>query len=123
MADSVDQEKLESSLARFFQKMKIDKPVLRNNFFFQIVREGADKSQPDNLDPEELAWSDTTNGIEGDLSNLVFDLQLLSNRLSYQMLGIIQTREQILLRQQHVQRMYDFAPSGNHCGAYLVPAQ
>jgi len=57
-------EKLQTSMNRFFQKMKVDRPVLRNNFFFQIVQESVNQRSVDNLDPEELAWSDTTNGPE-----------------------------------------------------------
>ncbi|KAI5476635.1 hypothetical protein MNV49_007413 [Pseudohyphozyma bogoriensis] len=43
-------EKLKFSMERFFQKMKIDKPVERNNYFFQI--------------DDGLAWSQNTNGPE-----------------------------------------------------------
>jgi hypothetical protein len=53
------------SLHRFFQKMRVDRPVLRNNFFFQIIEDCPEKTQGDLVDPEELAWSDTTNGPEG----------------------------------------------------------
>lgn len=56
----IDKEKLETSMARFFGKLRVDKPVLRNNYFFQIVEE----KKKDELDAEELAWSDTTNGEE-----------------------------------------------------------
>ena len=57
-------------MGRYFGKMRVDKPVTRNNYFFQIVRDGeleererGDTSMWD-VDPEELAWSDTTNGRE-----------------------------------------------------------
>ncbi|KLO16388.1 hypothetical protein SCHPADRAFT_901620 [Schizopora paradoxa] len=57
-------EKLQNSLDRFFRKLHVDKPVLRNNYFFQIVRPASDPSRLDSIDPDELAWSDTTNGDE-----------------------------------------------------------
>jgi len=57
-------EKLQNSLDRFFSKLSVDKPVLRNNYFFQIVRSASDPSRSDSIDPDELAWSDTTNGDE-----------------------------------------------------------
>lgn len=49
------------SLNRFFSKMKVDRPVLRHNFFFQVI----DNKHAESVDPEELGWSDTTNGPEG----------------------------------------------------------
>ncbi|KAE9391911.1 hypothetical protein BT96DRAFT_739609, partial [Gymnopus androsaceus JB14] len=39
--------KLHNSMARYFKCMAVDKPIIRNNYFFQ-----------------ELAWSATTNGSE-----------------------------------------------------------
>ena len=44
--------------------MTVDKPVLRNNYFFQIVRKETDPERLASIDPDELAWSDTTNGDE-----------------------------------------------------------
>lgn len=58
-----DKEKLHFSLARFFQKLAVDKPVLRNNYFFQII-DPALAADPSEVDPDELAWSYTTNGDE-----------------------------------------------------------
>lgn len=60
----IDREKLQTSLARFFQRLPVDKPVLRNNYFFQIVRPADDPDRQASIDPDELAWSDTTNGDE-----------------------------------------------------------
>lgn len=57
-------EKLQISLNKFFQKMKVDRPVLRNNFFFQIIEDVPPGSKAEKLDAEELAWSTTTNGPE-----------------------------------------------------------
>ncbi|KAF8897139.1 hypothetical protein BD779DRAFT_1489091 [Infundibulicybe gibba] len=54
-------EKLETSMERFFRRMSVDKPVVRNNYFVQLVDP---KAKKDNMDPEELAWSHTTNGPE-----------------------------------------------------------
>lgn len=58
-----DKEKLHFSLARFFQKLAVDKPVLRNNYFFQIIDPEL-ATDPSEVDPDELAWSYTTNGDE-----------------------------------------------------------
>ena len=49
---------------RFFSKMTVDKPIVRNNYFFQIVRTEDDPARLRSIDPDELAWSDTTNGDE-----------------------------------------------------------
>lgn len=57
-------EKLQNSLSRFFIKMSVDKPVIRNNYFIQIVRSASDPDRKASIDPDELAWSDTTNGDE-----------------------------------------------------------
>lgn len=61
---SLDREKLHNSLARFFSKLPVDKPVTRNNYFFQIVRAAGNPERMASIDPDELAWSDTTNGDE-----------------------------------------------------------
>lgn len=53
----IDQEKLEMSMERFFVKLAVDKPVVRNNYFVQVVPEGGDSG-------EELAWSTLTLGPE-----------------------------------------------------------
>ncbi|KAF8845616.1 hypothetical protein BDN67DRAFT_1006897 [Paxillus ammoniavirescens] len=69
-------EKLEMSMERFFKRMPLDKPVIRNNYFMQVIK----PTQPDNgearlnaeeatiseVDPEELGWSESTNGREED---------------------------------------------------------
>ena len=52
----------------------MEKPVIRNNYFFQIVRPDEDQNptpetvpyEYTDLDPEELAWSSTVNGPEDD---------------------------------------------------------
>lgn len=51
-------------MARFFSKLTVDKPVIRNNYFFQIVRPVDDPARINSVDPDELAWSDSTNGDE-----------------------------------------------------------
>ncbi|KAG8710679.1 hypothetical protein FRC08_016845 [Ceratobasidium sp. 394] len=57
-------EKLRDSMNRFFRKLRTDKPVTRNNYFFQIVRRDEDPERLNSLDGDELAWSDSTNGRE-----------------------------------------------------------
>ncbi|KAK0231246.1 hypothetical protein IW262DRAFT_1454148 [Armillaria fumosa] len=55
-------EKLHVSLTRFFRRLPVDKPVIRNNYSIQIV---PPTSNRDGLvDPEELAWSSVLNGPE-----------------------------------------------------------
>ncbi|KAF5357680.1 hypothetical protein D9758_007424 [Tetrapyrgos nigripes] len=72
------EEKLHNSMERFFKRMPVDKPIIRNNYFVQLVQplerrrknefpQGAippDTVYDDLVDPEELAWSNTTNGNE-----------------------------------------------------------
>ncbi|EAU84944.1 hypothetical protein CC1G_00463 [Coprinopsis cinerea okayama7 len=55
-------EKLQASMERFFRRMEVDKAVVRNNYFFQVVRSEEKKSQEQ--DPEELGWSRTGIGPE-----------------------------------------------------------
>lgn len=55
-----DREKLDTSLKRFFRRIPVDKPVIRNNYFIQTnVGDG-----PNPIDKEELAWSESTVGAE-----------------------------------------------------------
>ena len=57
---NADREKLEGSLTRFFRRIPVDKPVIRNNYFIQTnVGDG-----PNGMDKEELAWSESTVGPE-----------------------------------------------------------
>ena len=57
-------------MGRFFRRLPVDKPVIRNNYSFQLV-EDADARTPVPapgsllaVDPEELAWAQTMNGSE-----------------------------------------------------------
>ncbi|TFK29320.1 hypothetical protein FA15DRAFT_610463 [Coprinopsis marcescibilis] len=54
-------EKLQASMERFFRRMAVDKPVVRNNYFIQVNR--SDTAETSSIDPEELAWS-SANGPE-----------------------------------------------------------
>ncbi|KAF5393929.1 hypothetical protein D9757_000378 [Collybiopsis confluens] len=71
--------KLRHSMDRFFKRMSVEKPIIRNNYFFQVIppkemripldtitQSSADPIIENNsiVDPEELAWSETTNGNE-----------------------------------------------------------
>ncbi|KAJ8517342.1 hypothetical protein ONZ45_g5445 [Pleurotus djamor] len=50
-------------MARFFQKMGVDKPVTRNNYFIQVV--SPEEAREDGIvDAEELGWGVTQNGEE-----------------------------------------------------------
>lgn len=55
-----DREKLDVSLERFFRRIPVDKPVIRNNYFIQT--NSGDGPNP--ADKEELAWSESTLGPE-----------------------------------------------------------
>lgn len=58
------------SMERYFRRMPVDKPIVRNNYAFQVV------AQPEmrrpvpppgsllDVDPDELAWAVTMNGDE-----------------------------------------------------------
>lgn len=48
-------------MTRFFRRMPVDKPVVRNNYSFQVVARPEDA---DPLDPDELAWAKTMKGDE-----------------------------------------------------------
>ncbi|KAG6843960.1 hypothetical protein H0H87_011382 [Tephrocybe sp. NHM501043] len=60
-----DKEKLQLSMERFFQRLSVDKPVSRNNYFFQVVKTPASNGVED-IDPEELAWAESSHGPEDD---------------------------------------------------------
>ena len=48
-------------MSRFFRRMPVDKPVVRNNYSFQVV---APRAAADPLDPDELTWCRTMKGDE-----------------------------------------------------------
>lgn len=53
------------SMERFFQKMTVDKPVARNNYFFQVIKPPTPVNDgEEDLDPEELAWAESSHGPE-----------------------------------------------------------
>ncbi|KAI0723515.1 hypothetical protein C8Q76DRAFT_398233 [Earliella scabrosa] len=62
--------KLQVSMDRFFRRLPLDKPVVRNNYGFQVVQEPSARRPtptPGSLlavDPDELAWAETMNGDE-----------------------------------------------------------
>lgn len=61
------------SMERFFRRLPVDKPVIRNNYFVQVVQpiDSARRNGTleDRLDPEELSWSTTTNGLEDEFTH------------------------------------------------------
>ncbi|KAF8555940.1 hypothetical protein OG21DRAFT_1476316 [Imleria badia] len=68
-------EKLQLSMNRFFQRLPLDKPVIRNNYSIQIIPPkvieaglGTEETLSD-IDPEELSWSESLNGPEDDFSD------------------------------------------------------
>jgi hypothetical protein len=56
----LDREKLQPSMTRYFTKLSVDRPVWRNNFFFQVI----DEHTATDIDPLELGWSETMGGPE-----------------------------------------------------------
>jgi len=62
----LDKEKLQMNMERLFQKLAVDKPVARNNYFFQVVKPPIEDVE--DPDPEELAWSETLLGPEDGFS-------------------------------------------------------
>lgn len=52
-------------MERFFRRLAVDKAVIRNNYFIQVVkpeeeqRATATPNEYGDLDPEELAWSNS----------------------------------------------------------------
>ncbi|GLB33456.1 putative protein of unknown function (DUF3445) [Lyophyllum shimeji] len=61
-------DKLQMSMERFFQRLAVDKPVARNNYFFQVVKSASPDAIED-IDPEELAWAESSNGTEDAFSH------------------------------------------------------
>ncbi|KIK80278.1 hypothetical protein PAXRUDRAFT_833621 [Paxillus rubicundulus Ve08.2h10] len=74
-------EKLQLGMNRFFKRLPLDKPVIRNNYSIQIVKlfkvpEATHKPRLDveeeilsDIDPEELSWSESLNGPEDDFAH------------------------------------------------------
>ncbi|KAG6900102.1 hypothetical protein C0993_002786 [Termitomyces sp. T159_Od127] len=58
-------EKLQLSMERFFQRLAVDKPVTRNNYFFQVIKDRTPESMEE-IDPDELAWTISSHGPEDD---------------------------------------------------------
>jgi len=67
-------EKLQASMDRFFKRMPLDKAVIRNNYFIQTCKPArqadeeprldVEEETASDIDPEELSWSESTNGPE-----------------------------------------------------------
>ncbi|KAF9235876.1 hypothetical protein BU15DRAFT_89432 [Melanogaster broomeanus] len=74
-------EKLQLSMNRFFKRLPLDKPVIRNNYSIQVVKpltvpDASDEPRLDveeetlsDIDPEELSWSESLNGPEDDFAH------------------------------------------------------
>lgn len=72
-------EKLQTSMEKFFKRMPVDKPVIRNNYFMQVCKPSGHVADNDDeprldveeesIDPEELGWSVSTNGPEDSFSH------------------------------------------------------
>lgn len=58
----LDREKLQTSLGRFFKRLPVEKPVIRNNYVFQFI--SPPSSQANQSDPDELAWATSVLGDE-----------------------------------------------------------
>ncbi|GBE79122.1 hypothetical protein SCP_0203190 [Sparassis crispa] len=62
------QSKLHLSMGRFFRRLPVDKPVIRNNYGFQVVKNTDPTATTEDptraVDPTELAWSASMQGNE-----------------------------------------------------------
>ncbi|KAI0314210.1 hypothetical protein OF83DRAFT_1165305 [Amylostereum chailletii] len=58
------QEKLRPSLNRFFSNIKLGGPVVRDNWFLQVLGDDTDPT-----DPEELAWNQSVFGSEDEFQH------------------------------------------------------
>ncbi|KAF8974377.1 hypothetical protein BDZ97DRAFT_1773256, partial [Flammula alnicola] len=57
-------ERLQTSLERFFRRLAVDKPVIRNNYFIQVNRPEDKSEDGEKVDPEEIGWAQSTLGAE-----------------------------------------------------------
>lgn len=68
-------EKLQLGMNRFFQRLPLDKPVIRNNYSIQVVPPRVPETvlgteeKLSNIDPEEFSWSESLNGPEDDYAH------------------------------------------------------
>jgi hypothetical protein len=69
LMNNIDKEKLQMSMERFFQKMTVDKPVARNNYFFQVIQPSDTAGRQNPVDPEELAWAESSHGPEDEYTH------------------------------------------------------
>ena len=65
MTKDTDRERLHLSLGRFMKRLPVEKPVVRNNYAFQVVDQTTNRPDDEKLvDRNELAWSNTMMGEE-----------------------------------------------------------
>ena len=86
-----DREKLHVSLERFFRRLPVEKPVIRNNYAFQAIRPALERKNEE-ADPEELAWSESTNGPEDEF--------MLGDRFALPKHRVASTPESLRLRSE-----------------------
>ena len=61
----IDRERLHLSLGRFMKRLPVEKPVVRNNYMFQVVDPTTNRPDGEKLvDRDELGWSSTMMGEE-----------------------------------------------------------
>ena len=64
-ATDTDREKLHLSLGRFMKRLPVEKPVVRNNYMFQVVDPTTNRPNDEKLlDRDELGWLSTLLGEE-----------------------------------------------------------
>lgn len=62
---ATDREKLHLSLGRFMKRLPVEKPVVRNNYTFQVLDPTTKRPDDEKLvDRDELGWSSTMMGEE-----------------------------------------------------------
>ena len=65
MTMATDRERLHLSLGRFMKRLPVEKPVVRNNYTFQVVDPTTNRPDDEKLvDRDELGWSNTMMGEE-----------------------------------------------------------
>lgn len=96
-----DREKLHLSLGRFMKRLPVEKPVVRNNYTFQVVDPTANRPDEEKLlDRDELGWSNTMMGEEfpdGQVAGYGEGRRKLENAVTPEMI-VLRTERQTLRR-------------------------
>lgn len=98
---ATDRERLHPSLGRFMKHLPVEKPVVRNNYTFQVVDPTTNRPDDKKLvDREELGWSSTMMGEEfpeGQSTGRLEYRRRLENAVTPEMI-VLRTERQTLRR-------------------------